>query len=58
VGAEGIGIDLADAVDAIVGDELHEQEIAAAESGRRIADDEGLEIHDLHKRTPCSAGAV
>ena len=49
---------LADALDPAIGDELHEQEVAAAESGRRIADDEGFEIHDFHTRTPCSAGAV
>ena len=41
-------IDLADALDSAGGLELEEQEIAPAESGRRVADDEGLEFGDFH----------
>ena len=48
MGAEGGGIDLADALDAVVGHQLQEDEIAPAEARRRIADDEGLELPDLH----------
>ena len=48
--AEGRGVDLADADDAVVGDELEEDEVAPAEAGRRVADDEGLEVGDLHVR--------
>ena len=47
-GAEARGVDLAEAFDSVVGDEFDEQEIAAAARRRRIADDEGLEIDDLH----------
>ena len=43
-GREARRIDLADALDAAIGPELEEHEIAAAEGGRRIADDEGLEF--------------
>src|SRR5262249_7281631 len=48
MGAEGGGIDLADTLDPVIGDELQEDEIAPAETRRRIADDEGLEVLDLH----------
>ena len=41
-------IDLAEALDSVVGDEFDKQEIAAAAGRRRIADDERLEIDDLH----------
>ena len=50
LGREARRIDLADALDPAGGLELEEQEIAAAESGRRIADDEGLELGDFHGR--------
>ncbi len=49
---EGVAIDLADAGDAVVGRELDEDEVAAAEARRRIADDEGLEVLDFHERPP------
>ena len=48
VGAEGGGVDLSVADGAVVGHEFHEDEVAAAERGRRIADDKGLERFDLH----------
>ncbi len=47
---EARGIDLAHALDSAGGLELEEEEIAAAEGGRRIADDEGLELGDFHGR--------
>src|SRR5262245_24071367 len=48
VRAEGVSVDLAHAFDAVVGNQLEEHEIAAAEGRRRIADDEGLKIGDFH----------
>ena len=49
-GREARGVDFADALDPVVGHELQEQEVAPAEGGRRIADDEGLELGDFHRR--------
>ena len=46
--AEARGIDLAEAFDAIVGDQFDKQEIAPAARRGRIADDEGFQIDDLH----------
>src|SRR5262245_11303531 len=46
--AEAVAIDLADAGDAVVGRQLDENEVAAAEAGRRIADDENLDVLCLH----------
>ena len=51
-GGEAGGIDLADALDAVVGDQLEEDEIAAAIERRRVADDEGLEALDFHCGNP------
>ena len=48
VRAEGGGVDLADALDAALRRQLDEDEVAAAEVRRRIADDEGLDLGDLH----------
>ncbi len=45
---EGCRVDLADPLDPVVGDELEEDEVAAAEVGRRVGDDERLEPGDLH----------
>jgi hypothetical protein len=45
------GVDLADAGDAGVGRQLHEDEIPTTESWWRIADHEGLDVDDLHVRT-------
>src|SRR6267142_6388127 len=61
---EGRVIDLADSFDAVVGNELDEDEIAPARHRRRISDHEGLEIGDLHDspflsqsgERPCSPG--
>jgi hypothetical protein len=44
------GVDLADPRHAVVGRELEEDEVAPSEGGRRVADDEGLELRDLHGR--------
>ena len=52
LGADGGGIDLAPADDAVVGGELDEGEVAAAEARRRVADDEDLEVAELHARVP------
>ena len=49
VGAERRGVDLADTLDAVVGDEFQEDEVAAAEVGRRVPDDERLDRCDLHR---------
>ena len=49
VGREARGVDLADPLDAAGGPELEEDEIPSTESWRRIADDEGLEIGNLHR---------
>src|SRR5262249_3687343 len=49
---EARGIDLAQPLDAPGGDELEKDEIAPAEERRRIADDEGPELGDLHMRLP------
>ena len=57
-GREARGIDLADALDPVVGDQLQEQEIAPAEGRRRIADDEGLQACDAHRPTPPSDNAA
>ena len=54
--AEARRIDLADALDPAGGLELEEQEVAAAERGRRIADDEGLELGDFHARLEALVG--
>ncbi len=51
-GREARRIDLADTLDPAGGLEFQEHEIAAAERGRRIADDEGLELSDLHLSPP------
>src|SRR6185436_11964068 len=45
---EAVAVDLADATDAVVGRQLDENEVAAAEAGRRIADDENLDVLCLH----------
>ena len=45
---EARGVDLAHALDPAGGLKLEEHEVAAAEGGRRIADDEGLQLGDLH----------
>jgi len=59
--SEGRGIDLAHPLDAVIGDELQEDEIAPAEARRRIADDEGPEVLDLHaapRMNPAEDGTV
>ena len=48
VRAERRPVDLAEPLDAVVGGQLEEDEVAAAEVGRRVADDERLELGDLH----------
>src|SRR5271166_3921201 len=45
-------VDLADALDPAGSLELEEQKVAAAEGGRRIADNEGRELGDFHRRRP------
>ena len=47
---EARGVDFSHALDPAGGLELEEQKIAAAEGGRRIADDEGFQLGDLHGR--------
>ena len=56
VRAERRRVDLADALDAVVGDELQEDEVAAAEMGRGVPDDECLELGDLHR--PASQNTI
>src|SRR5262249_12180937 len=57
VGSEGRGIDLTDPLNSVVGHQLQEYEVIAAEMGRRIADDEGLDLADFHNwpfvTSPC-----
>ena len=48
--AERCVVRLAVADDAAVGGELHEDEIAAADAGRRVADNPGLDVGDFHAR--------
>ncbi len=48
VGAEGRRIDLAESLDAAVGGQLEEDEIASAEMGRRVAHYPGFDVGDLH----------
>ena len=48
LGGKARRIDFADAFDAAGGPELQEDEIASAEGGPRVADDEGFQIGDLH----------
>ena len=48
------GVDLPDPLDPVVGDELEEDEVAPAEVGWRVADDERLETGDLHGLLPPS----
>jgi hypothetical protein len=50
VGMERHGIDLAHALDPVISLELDEDPVEPAEMRRRIADDEGLEVGDLHAR--------
>ena len=50
LGREARGVDFADALDPAGGLELEEQKVAAAEGGRRIADDESFEFGDFHRR--------
>src|SRR5208282_4949109 len=45
-------IDLANALDSAGGPEFQEHEVASAERGRRIADDEGFQFSDLHLAPP------
>ncbi|MDT4858815.1 hypothetical protein FQZ97_933000 [compost metagenome] len=52
LGAEGGGVDLADAFDAAVGLQLHEQPVHAADMGRRYRHHVGLEGDDLHGQLP------
>ena len=52
LGAEARGIDFAQPLDPVVGDELQKQEISPAERRRRISDDEGLQFDDPHGRPP------
>jgi hypothetical protein len=42
------GVDLPHALDAVIGDELQEDEVAAAEVRRRVPDDERLDARDNH----------
>ena len=46
------GIDLAPAGDAVVGRHLDENEVASAEGRRRVADDQHLEVAELHRGAP------
>ena len=48
LGREARGVDFACALDPAGGLELEEQEVAAAEGGRRIADYEGFQFGDFH----------
>ena len=50
LGREARRVDFAYALDPAGGLELEEEEIAAAESGRRVADDEGFQLGDFHGR--------
>ena len=45
---EGRGVDLAVTHDAVVGYQLHEDEVAAPKMGRRVADNKGFELSNLH----------
>jgi len=49
-GCEASCVDLADPLDPARGSELEEQEIPAAEGGRGIADDEGFQLGNFHRR--------
>src|SRR3954452_947402 len=49
-------VDLANPLDPAVCDELQEDEVAAAMKGRRVADDEGLDVGDLHDGSPAQRG--
>ena len=53
VRAEGGGIDLAIAHNAIVSDELDEDEVAPAEMRWRIADNPGFDVCNLHGSRSC-----
>jgi hypothetical protein len=48
LGMEGGRVDLADALDAVIGLQLHEDPVHAADMRRRDGDDMGLERRDLH----------
>ena len=56
VRAERRRVHLADPLDPVVGDELEEDEVAAAEVRGRVADDERLETGDLHVGVPSFRG--
>ena len=52
VRAERRPVDLAEPLDPVVGGQLEEDEVAAAEVGRWVPDDECLELGDLHVLKP------
>ena len=55
---DGRDVDLAEALDARVGLELEEDEVAAAVAGRRVADDERADAGDLHSGFTVRRGAL